>query len=56
MGIQVANGQQMYIADALNNRIQEVARNGHTEWDISMTAERRLHRRRVIGWQRRLFR
>ena len=38
VGIQVANGQQMYIADALNNRIQEVARTSHTEWNVAMTA------------------
>ncbi len=32
------NGQQLYIADKANNRIQEVAYSNHTEFGISMTA------------------
>jgi RHS repeat-associated protein len=32
------NGTQLYIADSGNNRIQEVARTGHTEWNVVMTA------------------
>ena len=32
------NGQQIYIADWANNRIQEVAYSNHTEFGISMTA------------------
>ena len=32
------NGQQVYIADTWNNRIQEVAHTNHTEFGISMTA------------------
>jgi len=31
------NGQQLYITDSANNRIVEVARTGHTEWNISMS-------------------
>ncbi len=31
------NGKQLYIADAGNNRIQEVAQTTHSEWGISMT-------------------
>ncbi len=37
-GIVVNNGTQMYITDALNNRVAEIARTTHTEWNISMTA------------------
>jgi RHS repeat-associated protein len=33
-----SNGQQLYIADEANNRIQEVAYSGHTEFGIPMTA------------------
>ena len=32
-----SNGQQVYIADGANNRIQEVAYSSHTEFGISMT-------------------
>ena len=32
------NGGNLYIADSLNNRIQEVAVTSHTEWGQSMTA------------------
>ena len=35
--ITVANGPNIYIADTGNNRIQEVAGSGHTEWNQSMT-------------------
>jgi YD repeat-containing protein len=33
-----SNGQQIYIADEANNRIQEVAYSGHTEFGMTMTA------------------
>ena len=33
------NGTQLYIADSGNNRVQEVARTGHTEWGIPMTID-----------------
>ncbi len=36
--LSVNNGKQLYIADAGNNRIQELARTTHTEFGISMTA------------------
>ena len=35
--ITVANGPNIYIADTANNRIQEVAGSGHTEWGQPMT-------------------
>jgi RHS repeat-associated protein len=38
VSVQAFNGQQLYISDAGNNRIQEVARTAHTEWTIPMTA------------------
>jgi YD repeat-containing protein len=31
------NGKQLYVTDAGNNRIEEVAKTGHTEWGIVMT-------------------
>jgi RHS repeat-associated protein len=34
----VANNGQLYIADTGNNRIQEVALTGHTEWGVNMAA------------------
>ena len=37
IGIELNNGKQLYITDAGNNRIQEVAQTTHTEWGISMT-------------------
>ena len=33
------SGVNLYIADALNNRVQEVAGSAHTEWGKSMTAD-----------------
>ena len=36
--ITVTNGPNIYIADTGNNRIQEVAGSGHTEWGQTMTA------------------
>jgi RHS repeat-associated protein len=36
--VQLSSTKQLYIADAINNRIQEVAATTHTEWGISMTA------------------
>jgi trimeric autotransporter adhesin len=36
--VSVGNGNQLYIADTYNNRVQEVARTSHTEWGVSMTA------------------
>jgi RHS repeat-associated protein len=36
--ISLANGPNIYIADTANNRIQEVAGSGHTEWGQTMTA------------------
>jgi hypothetical protein len=38
VSVQTDNGTQLYISDSGNNRIQEVARTSHTEWNISMTA------------------
>ncbi|HVB45079.1 MAG TPA: RHS repeat-associated core domain-containing protein [Streptosporangiaceae bacterium] len=38
VGIALNNGAQLYIADAGNNRIQEIAQTTHTEWGIAMTA------------------
>src|ERR1022692_2599703 len=38
-GVVLNNGMQLYIADAGNNRVQEVAQTGHAEWGISMTAD-----------------
>ena len=32
------NGKQLYIADSENNKIREVARTSHTEWNVPMTA------------------
>src|SRR6185437_1151524 len=37
VSVQAFNGGQLYISDSGNNRIQEVARTGHTEWNIPMT-------------------
>lgn len=37
-GVTSANGQNLYISDQTNNRIQEVARTSHTEWTQAMTA------------------
>ena len=37
VGLTLNNGDQLYISDAGNNRIQEAAYTGHTEWGISMT-------------------
>jgi sugar lactone lactonase YvrE len=37
VSVQIFNGGQLYISDSGNNRIQEVAATGHTEWNISMT-------------------
>lgn len=36
-GVELNNGAQLYIADAGNNRVQEVAQTTHSEWGISMT-------------------
>lgn len=36
--VEISNGNQLYITDSGNDRIQEVARSTHTEWGISMTA------------------
>ena len=47
--ITVANGPNIYIADSGNNRIQEVAGSGHTEWGQTMTAVLRLHHRGRLG-------
>ncbi|HUY48159.1 MAG TPA: DUF6531 domain-containing protein, partial [Streptosporangiaceae bacterium] len=38
IGVELNNGKQLYIADAGNNRVQEIAQTTHTEWGISMTA------------------
>ena len=38
VSVQAFNGQQLYISDSGNNRIQEVARTSHTEWGTAMTA------------------
>jgi hypothetical protein len=38
VSVQAYNGTQMYISDSGSNRIQEVARTSHTEWNISMKA------------------
>ncbi|HET9896764.1 MAG TPA: RHS repeat-associated core domain-containing protein [Streptosporangiaceae bacterium] len=35
-GVFPDNGKQLYISDAGNNRVEEVARTGHTEWGIVM--------------------
>ncbi len=34
--VELDNGKQLYIADAGNNRIREVARTGHSEWNVTM--------------------
>ncbi|HVB45892.1 MAG TPA: RHS repeat-associated core domain-containing protein [Streptosporangiaceae bacterium] len=36
--VTASSGQNLYIADSGNNRVQEVARTSHTEFGISMTA------------------
>ncbi len=36
-GVFPDNGKQLYVTDAGNNRIEEVAKTGHTEWGIVMT-------------------
>jgi RHS repeat-associated protein len=36
--VQLSSTKQLYIADSINNRIQEVAATAHTEWGIAMTA------------------
>ncbi len=36
-GLKVDNGTQLYITDLGDNRIEEVAHSGHTEWGITMT-------------------
>jgi len=36
-GVVAGNGTQLYVTDAGNNRIEEVARTSHTEWGIAMT-------------------
>ena len=43
------HGSDLYIADAGNNRIQEVAATTQTEWGQSMTAAVRLHGGRQCG-------
>jgi RHS repeat-associated protein len=37
--VTAGNGQQLYIADSGNSRVQEVAQTTHTEWGIAMTAD-----------------
>lgn len=37
-GVIANNGTQLYITDAFNSRIAELARTTHSEWNISMTA------------------
>ena len=36
--VEADNGTQLYIADTGNNKIREVARTGHAEWGVTMTA------------------
>jgi RHS repeat-associated protein len=38
MQVDLDNGQQVYVDDYGNNRIEEVAHSAHTEWGVSMTA------------------
>jgi RHS repeat-associated protein len=38
IAVAVDNSDQLYIADALNNRVEEDANSTHTEWNIPMTA------------------
>jgi len=46
-GISTGYGNNnLYIADSANNRVQEVPAAGGTQWVVSMTAGRYLHRRR----------
>jgi sugar lactone lactonase YvrE len=37
--VAVDDGDQLYIADTDNNRVQEAAYSSHTEWGIQMTAD-----------------